>query len=69
MDNGDKIFARMEGTAINDTGKVTIMIAGRITGGTGKLAGIQGVVREMVNFDPKTNFNENLTEIEYSVAN
>jgi hypothetical protein len=69
MDNGDKIFARMEGTAINDSGKITVMIAGRITGGTGKLARIQGVIREMVNFDPKTNSNENRTEIEYSVAN
>jgi len=69
MDNGDKIFARMEGTAINDSGKITVMIAGRITGGTGKLARIQGLVREMVNVDPKTNSNENRTEIEYSVAN
>jgi hypothetical protein len=59
----------MEGTAINDSGKVTVMIAGRVTGGTGKLTKIQGVVREMVNFDPKTNSNENRTEIEYSVPN
>jgi hypothetical protein len=69
MDNGDKIFARMEGTGINDAGKITVMIAGRITGGTGKLERIQGTVREMVNVDTKTNSNQNRTEIEYSLSN
>jgi hypothetical protein len=65
MENGDKIFARMEGTAINEAGKVTVMIAGRLTGGTGKLERIKGLVKEIVDVDPKTNKNENRTEIEY----
>jgi hypothetical protein len=68
LENGDKAFARMEGFATNDAGKVGVTIAGRITGGTGKLATIQGFVREVVNLDPKTNLNENQTNIEYSVG-
>jgi hypothetical protein len=59
----------MEGNGINDAGKITVMIAGRITGGMGKLERIQGTVREMVNVDTKTNSNQNRTEIEYSLAN
>jgi hypothetical protein len=66
MENGDKIFARMEGFAMNDAGKVGVSIAGRITGGTGKFATIQGFVREVVKLDGA--LNENRTDIEYSTA-
>jgi hypothetical protein len=66
MENGDKVFARMEGFAMNDSGKVHVNIAGRITGGTGKLATIQGFVKEVVDLDKDTNVNR--TEIEYSVG-
>jgi hypothetical protein len=68
MENGDKVFARMDGFATNDSGKIGLIISGLITGGTGRLATIRGLVREVVNFDPKTNLNENRVNIEYSVA-
>jgi hypothetical protein len=68
MDNGDKAFARMDGFATNDSGKIGLIISGLITGGTGRLATIRGLVREVVNFDPKTNLNENQVNIEYTVA-
>ena len=41
-------------------------IAGRITGGTGKFATIQGFVREVVKIDG--GLNENRTDIEYSIT-
>jgi hypothetical protein len=66
MEDGDKVFARMEGFAMNESGKIGINIAGRITGGTGKLATIQGFVREFVKLDKDT--NENRTDIEYSIG-
>jgi hypothetical protein len=68
MENGDKVFARMEGFAMNDSGKIAVTIAGRITGGTGKFAAIQGTVREVANIDLKTNANHNSTDIEYSLG-
>jgi hypothetical protein len=66
MENGDKVFARMEGFAMNDSGKINVNIAGRITGGTGKLTTIQGFVREVVKLDKGS--NENRTDIEYSIG-
>jgi hypothetical protein len=69
MENGDKVFARMDGVVESDSlGKGTATIAGRITGGTGKFAAIRGFVREVAKFDPKSGFNENHTDIEYSVS-
>jgi hypothetical protein len=67
MENGDKVFARMDGV-VDGSEKGSATIAGRITGGTGKLAGIQGFVREVVNFEVKTGFNQNRTDIEYSIG-
>src|SRR5271166_5524134 len=57
MEDGDKVFARMEGFAMSDSGKIAVNIAGRITGGTGKLATIQGFVREVVKLDKGLNEN------------
>jgi hypothetical protein len=68
MENGDKIFARMDGIVESSSGKGTATIAGRITNGTGKFAAIQGTIREMAKFDIKIGSNENRTEIDYSVG-
>jgi hypothetical protein len=53
---------------MSDSGKFTVTIAGRITGGTGKFAAIQGAVREIANVDMKTNANHNSTDIEYLIG-
>jgi hypothetical protein len=70
MENGDRFFARLaevvQATAVGD---VTATYVGHITGGTGRLVGIQGIVRGASHINFKTGFNENQTEIEYSVDN
>jgi hypothetical protein len=68
MENGDKFFARISLVVQNTSGKLAASTAGHITGGTGKFAGIQGIVRGTANFDPKTGFNESQMEIDYSVG-
>jgi hypothetical protein len=68
LENGDKIFARMDGIVESSSGKGTATIAGRITNGTGRFAAIQGTIREIAKFDIKVGFNENRTEIDYSVG-
>jgi hypothetical protein len=68
MESGDKFFARMDGVVQTGSGKFTATIAGHITGGTGKFAAILGIVREVANFDPQTGFNEDQTDIEYSIG-
>jgi hypothetical protein len=69
LENGDKFFTRTTVLSHNTgTGKPTNSSVGPITGGTGKLSGIQGIVRTTGAFDPKSNFNETQTEIEYSIG-
>jgi hypothetical protein len=65
MENGDKFFARISLLVQSKSGKISATNVGRITGGTGKFAGMQGIVRGTANFDFKTGFNENQTDIEY----
>jgi hypothetical protein len=65
MENGDKFFARMSLAVQNVAGKLSATNVGHITGGTGKFAGIQGIVRGAANFNYATGFNENQTDIEY----
>jgi hypothetical protein len=65
MENGDKMFARTVNIIEPASGKFTSKGVGTITGGTGKLAGAQGVVRLTTTFDPKTGYNDGQTEIEY----
>ena len=65
MENGDKMFARSVNIIEPASGKFTSKGVGTITGGTGKLAGAQGVVRLTTTFDPKTGYNDGQTEIEY----
>ena len=70
LENGDKFFARMSLVAQSvGPGKLMNMVVGPITGGTGKLAGIQGIVRSAGTAEPKAGVNENQTDIEYWIAN
>jgi hypothetical protein len=68
-ENGDKVFIRSSLVAQSAAGKLTAMTSGVITGGTGKFAGIHGVLRSSGNFDPKTGFNEAQAELEYAIGN
>ena len=66
MENGDKIFTR--GALIAQSaggGKLTATGVSTITGGTGKLAGIQGTSRSVTQADLKAGFNETQNELEY----
>jgi hypothetical protein len=69
MENGDKFFTRIASLLqTTPDGKFTVTTVGYITGGTGKLAGIQGTTRGSGNIDLKTNFNESQIDIEYSIG-
>jgi hypothetical protein len=68
MENGDKFFARAVLVIENTGGKLTATQVGRITGGTGKLTGIQGSTRVVTHFDIHSGFNEAQTDIEYSLG-
>ena len=68
LENGDKFFAR--GTVVTQRtaeGKLSSMTSGTITGGTGKFAGMRGIVRSLTTADPKAGFNDGQSEIEYWV--
>ena len=66
VENGDKFFIRTTTLAQSPgSGKLTTAGAGPITGGTGKLAGIQGMVRTSGTADPKAGVVETQYEIEY----
>jgi hypothetical protein len=67
MENGDKFFARYIGNVQNNSGRFTDTLFGPITGGTGKLVGIQGTIRAVTNFDFK-GVNERQTDIEYWIG-
>ena len=73
MENGDRFFVRTTVLAQNNVNpdgsrKSVATSTGFITGGTGKLTGIQGFVRSVNVFDPKAGLNEGQTEIEYALA-
>jgi hypothetical protein len=66
LENGDKFFGH--GAALARTageGKYAAVLFGSITGGTGKLAGIQGTLRASGSAIPKSGFNEEQVDIEY----
>jgi hypothetical protein len=65
LENGDKFFTRMTTVGQDSGGKQTNMSSGTIVGGTGKLSGIQGVVKSSGSSDMKAGVNENQTTIEY----
>lgn len=72
--NGDKIYARANIVSHNlswtDKSKkgAENRVAGPITGGTGKFAGIRGTMRNASQFDPKTGANDSRFDIEYWIA-
>jgi hypothetical protein len=69
LENGDKFFTR--GTVLARSagpGKLTNATVAYITGGTGKIAGIQGIVRTTGSAEPKAGVNETQVEIEYSIG-
>jgi hypothetical protein len=67
-ENGDKFFVRNVGVVQNTAGKLINTVVGNITGGTGKLAGLQGNTRAVAGFNYNTGFVETQIEIDYSIG-
>lgn len=68
LESGDKFFARYSLVAQNSgSGKSNATLVGSITGGTGKFAGIRGLVQQVSTFDAKAGFNESQFDIEYQI--
>jgi hypothetical protein len=66
LENGDKFFVRTFLVAQSSgDGKLTNMTSGVITGGTGSLARMRGIVRSHGPSEPKAGINANETEIDY----
>jgi hypothetical protein len=68
VENGDRLFARVTGVTSKTPERLAATQVGFITGGTGKLAGMQGVVRISSDFDYKTGFNETQFDMDYSIG-
>jgi hypothetical protein len=70
VENGDKFFARTASVVQSASGKITATTVGHITGGTGRLAEIRGVVRQIINIDPRPGGapGDAEYEIEYSIG-
>ena len=74
LESGDKMFGRADlvsqtATSSDGSKKTTSTTVGRITGGTGKLRGIQGTSISTSRADIKAGLNETQTEIEYWMGN
>jgi hypothetical protein len=67
LENGDKFFTRGSLVALQapDAANLTGTTVGPITGGTGKLARINGMARLSTTANPKTGLNETQVDIEY----
>jgi hypothetical protein len=65
MENGDKFFVRDSQTVQNRSGKTNDTGSGLITGGTGKFAGMHGLVLQNGSFDIKSGVVEGQYDIEY----
>src|SRR5262245_51026006 len=69
LENGDRFFTRASTMGQADAaGKRATVAVGQILGGTGKLAGMKGLVRSKGVTDGKSGFNETQAEIEYWFA-
>jgi hypothetical protein len=68
MENGDRFFARGSSVIQVAADKPAATGVASITGGTGKLAAIRGIVRYVANFDLKSGFNENQIDIDYTLG-
>jgi hypothetical protein len=66
-ENGDKFFVQSSTLAVQNPGSTafTATTAGPISGGTGKLAALQGFVRMSLTADPTVGLNETQIELEY----
>jgi hypothetical protein len=69
VENGDKFFAHYTSVLQSASGKITVTTVGHITGGTGRLAEIQGAVRQVTNIGPRRGGvpGDAEYEIEYSI--
>ena len=67
LENGDKFFTRASLVAVQSPGAsdLTATAVGPITGGTGKLARINGMARTLTSANPASGINEIQVEIEY----
>ena len=65
MENGDKFFVRDSQTVQNRSGKTNDTGSGLITGGTGKFAGMHGLLLQNGSFDVKAGLAESQFDIEY----
>jgi hypothetical protein len=67
LENGDKFFTRGSLVAIQgpEARHLTATTVGPITGGTGKLARINGMARMITLANPQTGMNETQIEIDY----
>jgi hypothetical protein len=67
LENGDKFFTRGSLVAIQgpEARNLTATTVGPITGGTGKLARINGMARMITLANPQTGMNETQIEIDY----
>jgi len=68
-ENGDRFHAVSHSMGhADESGKRSTVGVGHITGGTGKFAGMRGMIRAQGASDGKRGFNETSTEIEYWFA-
>ena len=66
LEHGDKFFSRYSGLSHSTgPGKIASTTAGPITGGTGKLVGIRGMMRSTSVAEPKAGVIETQYDIEY----
>jgi len=65
MENGDKIYSFVEGHLQTSAGKASFSTVTTLRGGTGKFAGIRGVIRGSGVTDFKTGPSTNPSEGEY----
>jgi len=69
LENGDRFYARTSTMGQADAaGKRSNVSVGHLLGGTGKVAGMKGMVRSTGVSDGKAGFNETQSEIEYWFA-
>jgi hypothetical protein len=67
LENGDKFFTRGSLVAVQspEASNLTATTVGPITGGTGKLARINGMARTSTSANPTTGLNETQVDLEY----
>jgi hypothetical protein len=69
LENGDKFFSYSSIVAHKAGSGLSAVTFGRIIGGTGKFATMQGEVRSLVTADPSAGINDGLTIVDYVLGN